>query len=180
LVAGKLEEDRVKQQPLAANSLNVLAGVLRHLLNMAEHQVKLASTVLKSPAVVASSSQPGSLKRKLVDGGLSGSDGEVEPAQGIAGEGSKVLSKLEKGKAKKRRKEEQRAMVRTLGSGGSLGMLTTLLRQENPPSFAFDTRGFKGGRMVKVTVRSYAPVLLPSHALIILANRTSATLSCIL
>ncbi|BGP05349.1 hypothetical protein JCM10049v2_001154 [Rhodotorula toruloides] len=100
---------------------------------MAEHQVKLASTVLKHPAVVASSSShPPSLKRKLADGTHSGSDGESEAAQGVAGEGSKVLSKLEKGKAKKRRKEEQRAM-------------------ENPPSFAFDTRGFKGGRMVKVT-----------------------------
>ncbi|GEM09292.1 RNA exonuclease 1 [Rhodotorula toruloides] len=100
---------------------------------MAEHQVKLASTVLKQPAVVASPSpHPPSLKRKLADGGNSGSEGEIDASQGSVGESSKVLSKLEKGKAKKRRKEEQRSM-------------------ENPPSFAFDTRGFKGGRMVKIT-----------------------------
>lgn len=122
---------------------------------MAEHQVKLASTVLKHPAVVASSSShPPSLKRKLADGTHSGSDGESEAAQGVAGEGSKVLSKLEKGKAKKRRKEEQRAMARELADRGLLCMLTSVVTQENPPSFAFDTRGFKGGRMVKVTVRT--------------------------
>ncbi|KAM0792932.1 hypothetical protein ACM66B_002691 [Microbotryomycetes sp. NB124-2] len=40
-------------------------------------------------------------------------------------------TELDKGKAKKRRKEEQRAL-------------------ENPPSFSFDTRGFKNGRFVQV------------------------------
>ncbi|KAK4704396.1 RNA exonuclease, partial [Phenoliferia sp. Uapishka_3] len=73
----------------------------------------------------------------------SGEDDEEE--DGIAGEEDgeeQTLSKAAKGKAKKRRKEEQRAL-------------------ENPPAFSFDTRGFKGGRMIKVQdVRDFVLHLL--------------------
>ncbi|GAA5998067.1 RNA exonuclease [Rhodotorula paludigena] len=95
-------------------------------------QGKVASTALDHPAPVAVADSH-TKKRKLADDAAPSSDAVEEAAVGeqdgtAAG---KALSKLEKGKAKKRRKEEQRAL-------------------ENPPSFSFDTRGFTGGRMIQV------------------------------
>ncbi|GAA6034983.1 hypothetical protein JCM8097_002129 [Rhodosporidiobolus ruineniae] len=97
---------------------------------------KVASTALSSPALVAANSSPASKKRKLDDTAPAEDDvGEVveDGAEGAVGEAAadKELSKVEKGKAKKRRKEEERALA-------------------NPPSFSFDTRGFKGGRMIGI------------------------------
>ncbi|GAA5822345.1 hypothetical protein JCM3770_000527 [Rhodotorula araucariae] len=99
------------------------------------HQAKVASLALDHPVAVASSDSH-SKKRKLAgdDGAtLDSDDGQGDAAQAGTGatDADKELSKLDKGKAKKRRKEEQRAL-------------------ENPPSFSFDTRGFKGGRMIQV------------------------------
>lgn len=83
-----------------------------------------------------------------------------------------ALSKQDKAKAKKRRKEEQRALVRTLqlsSSSAPLFQAHYMSIQENPPSFSFDTRGFKGGRMIQVKVNSYtghhrgSPVLIRNH-----------------
>ncbi|GAA6006093.1 hypothetical protein JCM10207_000520 [Rhodosporidiobolus poonsookiae] len=104
------------------------------------HKAKLASTALDRPAVVAANSPSSpaiSKKRSRDDTDATDADGaaleSTDGAQVDAGEApmEKVLSKLEKGKAKKRRKEEERALA-------------------NPPSFSFDTRGFKGGRMIQV------------------------------
>ncbi|GAA5829121.1 hypothetical protein JCM11251_004132 [Rhodosporidiobolus azoricus] len=106
----------------------------------ASKTAKLASTALDTPAVVAdnspSSTSTTSKKRKADDGELSGQDTRSEmngTGQPTAAEelDDKAQSKLDKGKAKKRRKEEERALA-------------------NPPSFSFDTRGFKGGRMIGV------------------------------
>ncbi|BGP19018.1 hypothetical protein JCM10213_009273 [Rhodosporidiobolus nylandii] len=101
-------------------------------------QAKLASTSLSSPAIVAanSSSSTASASKKRPHDAL-GQDGDAQDAGEPLKEGTgepaqdRELSKLEKGKAKKRRKEEERALA-------------------NPPSFAFDTRGFKGGRMIQI------------------------------
>ncbi|SCV72379.1 BQ2448_3916 [Microbotryum intermedium] len=68
------------------------------------------------------------------------------------------MTKVDKAKAKKRRKEVQKAMARPLPlSSGLWDVLLSLKRrdyfiftQENPPSFAFDTRGFKGGRTIQI------------------------------
>ncbi|GAA5885123.1 hypothetical protein JCM6882_007239 [Rhodosporidiobolus microsporus] len=103
-------------------------------------KAKVTSSALGAPAVVAdnspSSTATPSKKRKLEDGEADGEGAEAamdDAGQAVAaGEGDdKAQSKLDKGKAKKRRKEEERAMA-------------------NPPSFSFDTRGFKGGRMIGV------------------------------
>ncbi|GAA5948990.1 hypothetical protein JCM21900_003164 [Sporobolomyces salmonicolor] len=113
-------------------------------------QAKVAATALARPAVVASSSapqpSPAAKKRKLSDDTSDrASDDEgtsVKGVQSAGGAAAQALSKLDKGKAKKRRKEEQRAL-------------------ENPPSFSFDTRGFKGGRMIQVKdVRDFVLHLL--------------------
>ncbi|GAA5955424.1 hypothetical protein JCM3765_006773 [Sporobolomyces pararoseus] len=62
--------------------------------------------------------------------------------QSSSNNGSSKPSKVEKGKAKKRRKELERAL-------------------DNPPSFAFDTNGFKGGRTVQIKdVRDFVLHLL--------------------
>ncbi|GAA5973295.1 hypothetical protein JCM11641_003057 [Rhodosporidiobolus odoratus] len=99
-------------------------------------KAKVASTALGSPAVVASSTSPTSKKRKLDQDDLEGAhDGKEAAASGAGGDGDeledKAMTKVEKGKAKKRRKEEERALA-------------------NPPSFSFDTRGFKNGRMIQI------------------------------
>ncbi|GAA5871860.1 hypothetical protein JCM8547_003290 [Rhodosporidiobolus lusitaniae] len=103
-------------------------------------KAKLASTQLDQPALVASTSTANSpsasKKRKLDDSAASEEDlgqaagGAVKEAAGEEAE-DKAFSKVEKGKAKKRRKEEQRALA-------------------NPPTFAFDTRGFTGGRQIQI------------------------------
>ncbi|TNY23327.1 ribonuclease H [Rhodotorula diobovata] len=106
------------------------------------HQAKVASLALDHPVPVASSDSHSKKKRRLDDSAAGAAaatsdDGDAQDGADQAGaaagsaEADKELSKLEKGRAKKRRKEEQRAL-------------------ENPPSFSFDTRGFKGGRMVQV------------------------------
>ncbi|BGP53492.1 hypothetical protein JCM8202_001136 [Rhodotorula sphaerocarpa] len=105
------------------------------------HSAKVASTALDEPAVVASAAGPDSTaataskKRKLdadaPAADAAASDAAGTKAQGAAETGQAALSKLDKGKAKKRRKEEQRAL-------------------DNPPSFSFDTRGFQGGRFVGI------------------------------
>ncbi|GAA5898716.1 hypothetical protein JCM8208_004739 [Rhodotorula glutinis] len=114
------------------------------------HKAKVASLALDHPVPVASSDSHSSKKRKLQDGPAATSTTQADDSQAgsdqagapDASKSAKELSKLDKGKAKKRRKEEQRAL-------------------ENPPSFSFDTRGFTGGRMVQVKdVRDFVLHLL--------------------
>lgn len=127
---------------------------------------KVASTALDEPAVVASAAGPDSTaataskKRKLdadaPAADATASDAAGAKAQGAAETGQAALSKLDKGKAKKRRKEEQRALVRTLPCARTTVNGTDTVSsplQDNPPSFSFDTRGFQGGRFVGIKVR---------------------------
>ncbi|GAA5902806.1 hypothetical protein JCM5296_002887 [Sporobolomyces johnsonii] len=115
----------------------------------ATSQAKVAATALASPVVASSSApqpSPAAKKRKLSDDTSDrASDDERASANAVqtpGGAAGQALTKLDKGKAKKRRKEEQRAL-------------------ENPPSFSFDTRGFKGGRMIQVKdVRDFVLHLL--------------------
>ncbi|BGP37396.1 hypothetical protein JCM10450v2_001305 [Rhodotorula kratochvilovae] len=99
------------------------------------HQAKVASLALDHPAPVASSDSHSKKRKLAADDGAAPDSGDEQGDAAQAGAGAtdadKELSKLDKGKAKKRRKEEQRAL-------------------ENPPTFSFDTRGFKGGRMIQV------------------------------
>lgn len=86
------------------------------------HKAKVASLVLDHPVPVASSDSHSSKKRKLQDGPVTASIIQDDDAQAGSDQASaadapksaKELSKLDKGKAKKRRKEEQRALVRPL------------------------------------------------------------------
>lgn len=88
------------------------------------HLAKVASTALGQPAVVASNAPAPSKKRKLdTDAGPGAADdGEQPNDSGGKGEASlngatAAMTKLDKGKAKKRRKEEQRALVGSTGLG---------------------------------------------------------------
>ncbi|GAA5901980.1 RNA exonuclease [Sporobolomyces salmoneus] len=112
-----------------------------------------SKTVPKEPTAVAelSDSTP-SKKRKLSTPPSSDSDDAVAETDPSVDAHAKVLaaaasgqgqqSKVDKGKAKKRRKELQKAL-------------------DNPPSFSFDTRGFKGGRTIQIKdVRDFVLHLL--------------------
>lgn len=84
------------------------------------HKAKVASLALDHPVPVASSDSHSSKKRKLQDGPAATSSAQDADSQANsdqagaadASKSAKELSKLDKGKAKKRRKEEQRALVR--------------------------------------------------------------------
>ncbi|POY76031.1 hypothetical protein BMF94_0754 [Rhodotorula taiwanensis] len=102
------------------------------------HSAKVASTALDHPAVVATTTPAATTKKRKLDSATSDQDDAGSGAEGGQERGANgseatpaALSKLDKGKAKKRRKEEQRAL-------------------DNPPSFSFDTRGFQGGRFVQI------------------------------
>lgn len=107
-------------------------------------------------------SPPAQKKRKLAEdeeqptaNAEDAAESGAEAAESTAAE--KEPTKAEKGKAKKRRKEEQRALVSALEplaeQEPSRAVADGLHNvQENPPSFSFDTRGFKGGRMIQVKV----------------------------
>ncbi|GAA5954462.1 hypothetical protein JCM8115_004597 [Rhodotorula mucilaginosa] len=103
------------------------------------HLAKIASTTLGQPAVVASTAAPAPSKKRKLDSdessdavaGASNGTAKADKAGAHAEGATAAMTKLDKGKAKKRRKEEQRAL-------------------DNPPSFAFDTRGFHGGRFVGI------------------------------
>lgn len=83
------------------------------------HFAKVASTTLGQPAVVASTAAHApSKKRKLESEESSGAVAEASNGTGKAGKEdahvggpTAAMTKLDKGKAKKRRKEEQRALV---------------------------------------------------------------------
>ncbi|GAA5979784.1 hypothetical protein JCM10908_003044 [Rhodotorula pacifica] len=103
-----------------------------------DHLAKIASTALAEPVVVASTSTASTSKKRKLDTDTAETSSGAEDAalnngaqQNGATAAEAAMTKLDKGKAKKRRKEEQRAL-------------------DNPPSFAFDTRGFQGGRFVGI------------------------------
>jgi hypothetical protein len=131
------------------------------------HLAKIASTTLGQPAVVASTAAPAPSKKRKLDSdessdavaGASNGTAKADKAGAHAEGATAAMTKLDKGKAKKRRKEEQRALVskseleKILSSDADV----TIARQDNPPSFAFDTRGFHGGRFVGIKVRTLLP-----------------------
>lgn len=131
------------------------------------------------------SSPTSSKKRSLADAQLDQED-IGEPAIAEKQEevdedaAAKALSKLEKGKSKKRRKEEERALVRPpyrrFAPVRDVQLILTTL-QANPPSFSFDTRGFKGGRMIQVRVGDRFLCSRCALILTLLLYRTSET-SC--
>lgn len=91
------------------------------------HLAKVASTSLGQPAVVASTAALApSKKRKLdsedssdaVAGASNGTD-KADKADAHAEGATAAMTKLDKGKAKKRRKEEQRALVSSVSCRGS-------------------------------------------------------------
>lgn len=95
------------------------------------HQAKVASLALDHPVPVASSDSHSKKKRRLDDSAAGAAaatsdDGDAQDGADQAGaaagsaEADKELSKLEKGRAKKRRKEEQRALVRALAHSSLL------------------------------------------------------------
>ncbi|KAL8279273.1 hypothetical protein RQP46_008310 [Phenoliferia psychrophenolica] len=116
-----------------------------------------ANKALTPAATPTSSPNPNLKKRKLEGTALTDADDDDDATASAAGAGAgeedgekdeeesggdEEMSKKAKGRAKKRRKEEQRAL-------------------ENPPAFSFDTRGFKGGRMIQVKdVRDFVLHLL--------------------
>lgn len=125
---------------------------------------KLSNTTTPVSDSVPLPSPAAQKKRKLAedeepvtDNGEDAAESGADAEDGAAA--AKELTKAEKGKAKKRRKEEQRALVSALGPPAepqpSRAIADSRLNlQENPPSFSFDTRGFKGGRMIQVKVSS--------------------------
>ncbi|GAA5924990.1 RNA exonuclease [Sporobolomyces koalae] len=99
---------------------------------------------------VENGTSPHAKKRKLSSTAPDAADSDSEPASvdPSVDAHAKLLgtvatpTKLDKGKAKKRRKELQKAL-------------------DNPPSFSFDTRGFKGGRTIQIKdVRDFVLHLL--------------------
>ncbi|GAA6010894.1 hypothetical protein JCM11491_004588 [Sporobolomyces phaffii] len=99
-----------------------------------------AATATAAPPAEATTGTP-LKKRKLSPAAESPADPSVDAHSRVLAT-TATSSKLDKGKAKKRRKELERAL-------------------ENPPSFSFDTRGFKGGRTIQVKdVRDFVLHLL--------------------
>lgn len=85
------------------------------------HSAKVASTALDHPAVVATTTPAATTKKRKLDSATSDQDDAGSGAEGGQERGANgseatpaALSKLDKGKAKKRRKEEQRALVSAL------------------------------------------------------------------